>query len=239
MAEPITGQYECVHSSGVGLDYFTSRIDRIILYPTGRFLLSIQPQSRVVHAARSVLKGEQVQADVAETRREGTYTRQDTLLKMNFDDGGYEEARLSLNGDGLQVGPNSFNKVSNSTFLPPTHRVQQNMEDIAKGLKIASTIGGFAMKAAKTLQGTISTPQDTPGTQQTGVTPPPTQTPPSQANAQPSPVQPTPPRQTAIPSQAAAQPPAPGYTGQLYCDQCGARVRPGKRFCGNCGAQLN
>src|ERR1700704_3412592 len=119
--QPITGQYECVHSSGVGLDYFTSRIDRLILHSDGRFSLTVQKRSRVTHAAHSLMGGEQVTAVAPETRLEGNYVRQDRAVSLRFDNGGLEEAQISPNGDGLQIGPNFFTKVSDSTLLPPTH----------------------------------------------------------------------------------------------------------------------
>lgn len=153
--QSITGQYECVHSSGVGLDYFTSRVDRLILHSDGRFVLTVQKRSRATHAVRSLMSGEQVTATAPETRLEGKYIRQDGIVSLHFDNGGLEEAQLPANGDGLQIGPNFFTKVSDSTLLPPTHRLKQDMEDIAKGLKIARTIGGMAAKAVKTIQGTL------------------------------------------------------------------------------------
>ncbi len=73
--QPITGQYECMHSSGVGLDYFTSRIDRLILHSDGRFILTVQKRSRATHAARSLVSGEQVTAAAPETRLEGNYVQ--------------------------------------------------------------------------------------------------------------------------------------------------------------------
>ncbi len=249
--KPITGQYECVHSSGVGLDYFTSRIDRVSLQPNGRFILTIQNQSRAVNAAQSLMKGQQASIAAPETRREGSYTyqMQEATLNLQFDDGGFEQGRVDPNGGGLYIGPNFFNKVSDSTFLPPTHRLQKDMDDITKGLKIAGTIGGMAMKAAKTIQGTIhvvqgSQPQQgaNPGASPYPASPQPgPAVPPSPAqnqqggyNAQPQP---------ASTQQRPAQPvqptPAAQSTAEVrFCDQCGARIRPGKRFCNNCGARL-
>src|SRR5260370_38782930 len=122
--QPITGQYECVHSSGVGLDYFTSRIDRLILHSDGRFILTVQKRSRVTHAAHSLMGGEQVTAAAPETRLEGNYVRLDRTVSLQFDNGGLEQAQISSNGDGLQIGPNLFSKVSDSTMLPPTHRLK-------------------------------------------------------------------------------------------------------------------
>src|SRR5579859_5351042 len=256
MMKPITGQYECVHSSGVGLDYFTSRIDRLILQANGRFTLIIQDRSRLSNAAQSLASGQQVSTAAPETRREGNYTQQDNNLMLHFDGGGMEPGQLSWNGEGLQLGPNFFTKVSDSTLLPPTHRLKKDMDDIAKGLKIASTIGGMAVKAVKTIQGTIQAVQPAQeqvpaaGPQQ-GNMPPPQPMPaqpaqnqapapqPFQQQAAPRPVAPSaqPVRNQTPP--AAPQPnPAPGQAEGLFCDQCGARSRPGKRFCSNCGAQL-
>lgn len=242
MTKPITGQYEFLHRSGVGLDYFTSRIDRLTLLPNGRFTLIIQDRSRVVNAAQSLISGQQVAANAPETRREGTYSVQGNALSFRFDDGAQEEGQAAWNGEGMQFGPNFFNKVSDSTLLPPTHRLKKDMDDIAKGLKIAGAIGSMAAKAVKTVQETIQT------TQGSGASTPPMQHAPTPVNPQPMPQQPAPPRP------APAQPIAPVYnpppvqqtatpTPQraqeaVFCDQCGARVRPGKRFCNSCGAQL-
>ncbi len=110
--QPITGQYECVHSSGMGLDYFTSRIDRLILHSDGRFILTVQQRSRVTHAAHLLMSGGQVSAIAPETRLEGFYVCQDHVISLRFDNGGLEEAQISPNGDGLQIGPNFFTKVS-------------------------------------------------------------------------------------------------------------------------------
>src|SRR5712691_8402657 len=159
MMKPITGQYECVHRSGVGLDYFTSRIDRLTLQTDGRFVLIAQDQSRIANAAQTFISGQQVTQAAPETRREGSYSYQGNVVSLRFDDGTQEQGQLSWNGDGLQIGTNFFTKVSDSTLLPPTHRLQQNMEDIAKGLKIAGAIGGMAMKAVKTVHETIQTAQ--------------------------------------------------------------------------------
>src|SRR5579859_5372679 len=256
MTKPITGQYEFLHRSGVGLDYFTSRIDRLTLLPNGRFTLIIQESSRVSNAAKSLINGQQVTANAPEVRREGTYSAQGNALSFLFDDGSQEQGQAAWNGEGMQFGPNFFNKVSDSTLLPSTHRLKKDMDDIAKGLKIASTIGGMAVKAVKTIQGTIQAVQPTQeqvpaaGPQQ-GNMPPPQPMPaqpaqnqapapqPFQQQAAPRPVAPSaqPVRNQTPP--AAPQPnPAPGQAEGLFCDQCGARSRPGKRFCSNCGAQL-
>ena len=244
MMKPITGQYECLHRSGVGLDYFTSRIDRLTLQTNGRFVLIEQDRSRVANAAQSFISGQQVNSAAPEKRREGNYTYQGNLISFHFDDGTQEQAQLSWNGEGVQWGTNFFNKVSDSTLLPPTHRLQKDMEDIAKGLKLAGTIGGMAIKAAKTIQETIQSAQGpTPGQAQTQ--PPPSMSsapaqgmeqsvPPSPMVAQPS----TPPPPQAVPNVQAPTPPPQGDPEALFCDQCGARRRPGKRFCNNCGARL-
>src|SRR5579859_4472418 len=123
MMKPITGQYECVHSSGVGLDYFTSRIDRLILQANGRFTLIIQDRSRLSNAAQSLISGQQVSTAAPETRREGNYIIQGMAVSFRFDDGQQEQGQISPNGDGIQIGSNLFNKVSDSTMLPPTHRM--------------------------------------------------------------------------------------------------------------------
>jgi hypothetical protein len=238
MMKPITGQYECVHRSGIGLDYFTSRIDHLTIQADGRFVLVVQDRSRVSNAAQSLLSGQQVTNAAPETRREGSYTLQGNVVSLRFDDGAQEQGQLAWNGEGLQMGADFFNKVSDSTLLPPTHRMQQNMEDIAKGLKIAGTIGGMAIKAAKTIQGTIQSAQ---GPAQGQV---PTQgAPPVQGTAQPAapppmPVQPAAPAAPVQPTVNTAST-SPGDPEALFCDQCGARRRPGKRFCNSCGARLD
>ncbi|HKF38157.1 MAG TPA: zinc ribbon domain-containing protein [Ktedonobacteraceae bacterium] len=227
----ITGQYECSHSSGIGLDYFTSRLDRLTLLAKGRFTLLVQERSRISHAAKSLLSGQQVDTNAPETRREGGYTYQGDSISFFFDDGSREQGQLSANG--IQIGKDFFEKVSDSTFLPPVQRTQSYMEDIAKGLKIAGAIGGAALKAAKTVQDTLQTAQ---GAQ------------PGQASRTPS--QGTYQQNQGAPqsSQAAVQtpatvPPAQGAASEqdsatLFCDQCGSPVRPGKRFCNHCGARL-
>jgi hypothetical protein len=157
--KPITGQYECIHHSGIGLDYFTSRIDRLVLYPDGRFTLTVQQMSRATHAAKAWINQQAVTHTPPETRQEGHYTQQEQSILLNFDNGGFEETHLSPNEDGIQIGPNYFPKVSDSPVLPSTQRLKQDMDDIAKGLKIASALGNVAMKAAKTFQGVVSTEQ--------------------------------------------------------------------------------
>ncbi len=236
--KPITGQYECLHRSGVGLDYFTSRIDRLTLQADGRFVLIVQDRSRMANAAQSLLSGQQVTSAAPETRQEGSYTLQGNVVSLRFDDGSQEQGQLAWNGEGLQMGENFFNKVSDSTLLPPTHRLQQNMEDIAKGLKIAGAIGGMAIKAAKTIHDTIQTAQG-PAQGQAPTAPPaqgsPQPAPPSPMPAQP--VSPAPPPVQSIPNTVSSTP--TGDPEALFCDQCGARRRPGKRFCNSCGARLD
>src|SRR6266853_6271786 len=159
----MTGQYECLHRSGIGLDYFTSRIDRLTLQANRQFIFAVQDRSRVSHAAKSLLSGQQVDVNAPETHRKGNYTCLGNNISFNFDDGTQEKGQLTP--DGIQIGNDFFEKVSDSTLLPPTHRLKSNMEDIAKGLKIAGAVGGAAIKAVKTIQDTIQTaqgPQSTP-----------------------------------------------------------------------------
>jgi hypothetical protein len=244
MMKPITGQYECVHNSGVGLDYFTSRVDRLIMQANGRFSLIVQNKSRAANAAHSLISGQQVTNAAPETRREGYYSQQNLTITLTYDDGVQEQGQLLDDGERLQIGPNVFSKVSDSTFMPSTNRLQKDMDDIAKGLKIASTIGGFALKAAKGLQGTLQNNPDPEATQQPPMNPqtpppypgqtqpqqPPMSPPPQPYQGQPQPQQP--------PMTPPAPPQAPPVPQAIFCDQCGARARPGKRFCGNCGAKL-
>ncbi len=251
MMKPITGQYECVHSSGVGMDYFMSRVDRLIMQANGRFSLVIQNKSRVANAAQSLASGQQITNAAPETRREGYYTLQNLIVTLTFDDGAQDQGQLSENGEGIQLGTTFFTKVSDSTLLPPTNRLQKDMDDIAKGLKIASTIGGFALKAAKGIQSTIQ------ATQSPGIGPDAAQQPSGTGQQHPSyqggpqqpyqppqqpyqaPAQPQQPYQASTPPQAS--PASPGTEAQpaaIFCDQCGARCRPGRRFCGNCGNKL-
>jgi hypothetical protein len=157
--KPITGQYECMHHSGIGLDYFTSRIDRLVLYPDGRFTLTVQQMSRAANAAKSWLNQQTVHTIPPETRQEGRYTQQQKSIMLLFDNGGFEEAHLSANEDGIQIGPNYFPKVSDSPVFPSAQRVKQDMDDIAKGIKIAGTLGNMAKKAAQTFQRATSAQQ--------------------------------------------------------------------------------
>ena len=224
--KPITGQYECAQRSGVGLDYFTSRLHRLTLQANGRFVLIDQDRSRLAHAAKSLLSGEQVTTNAPETRREGNYYQQGTSVSFRFDDGTQDSGQLAGNGEGIQIGANLFEKVSDSTLLPPTHRLKQDMEDIAKGLKIAGAIGGAAIKAVKTIQDTLQTDSGSQGPQ-AGQS---TAVPPTQSSTASSPA-PT--------ASAQAAQPSPQYSqGMIYCDQCGTPSRPGKRFCNRCGAPL-
>ncbi len=234
----IVGQYECLHRSGIGLDYFTSRIDRLTLQSNGQFNFVVQERSRVSHAAKSLFSGQQIDVNAPEIQRKGRYSTLGDTISFNFDDGTQENGQLTPNG--IQLGNNFFEKVSDSTLLPPTHRVKSNMEDIAKGLKIAGAIGGAAVKAAKTIQDTIQTVQ---GTQSTSVTS-------SQSSNQQGQSNRVPPNQPAQDSYVGAQqaptPPVqstestpPEQTAEtLFCDQCGAPARPGKHFCNQCGARL-
>src|SRR2546421_1099544 len=222
MTKPITGQYEYLHRSGVGLDYFTSRIDRLIIQTNGRFILIIQERSRMANAAQSLISGQQIATNAPEIRREGTYTAQGNAISFRFDDGSIEDGQLAWNGEGMQFGPNYFTKVSDSTLLPSTHRMKKDMDDIAKGLKIAGTIGGMAIKAAKTIQDTIQTSQEAgPAQNRSASSPSAGQTsqpvpasPPAQATpSSPNTVAPRPQAQTKV---------APQQTEQeaIFCDQC-------------------
>lgn len=226
----LTGQYECVHRSGVGLDYFTSRIDRLTLQSNRRFSFIVQQQSRISHAAKSLLSGQQVDTNAPEIRREGGYTSQGNVITFMFDDGTQEQGQVGENG--IQIGNDFFEKVSDSTRLPPTHRMQSNMEDIAKGLKIAGAIGGATIKAVKTLQNTVQTAQ---GSQTAPSAPGSSQ----DANRQAPGYQGY---QTPQPAATPAQPAPASMPNRddetLFCDQCGSPVRPGKRFCSHCGARL-
>ena len=236
----ISGQYECLHRSGIGLDYFTSRIDRLTLQANGQFIFVTQERSRVSHAAKSLLSGQQVDVNAPETQRKGRYTNLGDNISFSFDDGTQENGQLT--SEGIQIGNNFFEKVSDSTLLPPTNRLKSNMEDIAKGLKIAGAIGGAAVKAAKTIQDTIQTAQ---GSQSTSAPKSSSQS--SNQQVQRNPVAPNSP--ASVPYQAAPQPPKPQVqptdsvlteqnADTLFCDQCGAPVRPGKHFCNQCGAKL-
>ena len=233
MTKPITGQYEFQHSSGVGLDYFTSRLDRLTLHPDGRFVLIIQERSRLSNAAQSVIKGQAINMSAPEVRFEGNYSVQGNKLSFQFDDGTLEQGQLSWNGEGMQFGPNFFNKVADSTMLPSAQRLKKDMDDIAKGLKIAGAIGGMAAKAAKTIHDTVQATQSNESgaaaTSNAPVAPARPASQPAQGNAQ------RPPQPSGQPVDA-GQP--AGTSSAVFCDQCGERVRPGKRFCNHCGAPL-
>ncbi len=246
MMKSVVGQYECVHRSGIGLDYFTSRVDRLTLQASGRFTLIVQDRSRISHAAQSLASGQQVSSAAQEVRREGTYLVQALAVTLRFDDGTQQQCQLvptsDSSGNTLHVGQDVFTKVSDSTLLPSTDRLKKDMEDIAKGLKIAGAIGGVAIKAVKTIHDTIQSTQNpqTQGTQnaqgQPAVSQPAQQQPPQQTQQpvyQP-PVQPVQRVQQPVVPQQSPQ----GYAQSVYCDQCGTKARPGKRFCSTCGASL-
>ena len=247
----VAGQYECVHKSGIGLDYFTSRVDRLTLQPNGRFVLIVQERNRIAHAAQSLASGQQVSAAAPEVRREGSYLVQGTSVSLRFDDGTQQQGQLATTSDGssntLQLGQDVFTKTSDSTLLPSADRLKKDMEDIAKGLKIAGAIGGVAIKAVKTIHDTIQSTQasatnstSSPAQNANTYVPPvqqyPTQqTPPVQPYAAQEPASSMPAYQ---PPSVAPQQPAQGAVPSVYCDQCGTKARPGKRFCSNCGASL-
>lgn len=226
----LTGQYECLHRSGIGLDYFTSHIDRLTLQASGRFSYIVQEKSRIGHAAKTLLSGQQVDMNAPEVRREGRYSSQGNVVTFYFDDGAQEQGQLTANG--FQIGNDFFEKVSDSTLLPPTHRLKSNMEDIAKGLKIAGAIGGTAIKAVKTIQDTI---QNTQGSHTTPASNPPSQG--TNAYSQAPSYQPP---QTPPPAQSThTATPGQGQGAEtLFCDQCGQPVRPGKLYCNHCGERL-
>lgn len=230
----LTGQYECLHRSGIGLDYFTSHIDRLTLQANGRFSHILQEKSRIGHAAKTLLSGQQVDMNAPEVRREGRYTSQGNVVSFFFDDGTQEQGQITPDG-GIQLGNNFFEKVSDSTLLPPTHRLKSNMEDIAKGLKIAGAIGGSAIKAVKTIQDTIQNAQGQ-APHATPASNPPQQT--TNAYSQVPTYQPPQPPRPAQPAHSSASPGQGQNAETLFCDQCGQPVRPGKLFCNHCGAKL-
>ena len=258
MTKPVTGQYESVHRSGIGLDYFTSRVDRLTLLSSGRFTLIVQDRSRISHAAQSFAAGQQVSTAAPEVRREGSFVVQGPIVTLRFDDGTQQQGQLGVDAESkstLQLGQDIFTKVSDSTLLPSADRLKKDMDDIAKGLKIAGAIGGVAFKAVKTIHDTIqstqtsqnaSTNQTAKPTQNTVTPPPPVQQYPSQQAAPPpvqqyAPQQPTssiPPYQATTPSAVPQQPLLQDNIPTVYCDQCGTKARPGKRFCSKCGASL-
>ncbi len=252
----VAGQYECVHKSGIGLDYFTSRVDRLTLQPNGRFVFIVQDKSRISHAAQSLASGQQVSSVAPEVRREGTYLAQGTSVSFRFDDGTQQQGQFATTSDGssnsLQLGQDVFTKTSDSTLLPSADRLKKDMEDIAKGLKIAGAIGGVAMKAVKTIHDTLqstqaqTTNQTASSTQNANTHVPPVQQyqPQQAASAQTPPVQAYSAQQFASsipayqPPSVAPQQPVQSTVPSVYCDQCGTKARPGKRFCSNCGASL-
>ncbi|MGH2479812.1 MAG: zinc ribbon domain-containing protein [Ktedonobacteraceae bacterium] len=218
----LTGQYECMQRSGLGLDYFTAKLHRLTLYANGRFALIAQEKSRIMHAAKSLAAGEQASMEAPEARREGRYSEQGDVVLLHFDDG--EEERGQVQADGVQIGRDYYEKVAETTFMPPPQRMKSNMEDIAKGLKIAGAIGGTMLKAARTIQDNLQTQspaQNQPGT--SGGSPGAPSS--SQGWQAPS------------PAPAASYTPSQGNE-TLFCDQCGAPVRPGKQFCNKCGVRL-
>lgn len=218
----LTGQYECANKSGLGLDYFTAKLHRLTIYSSGRFTLVLQEKSRILHAAKSLVAGEQPSMEAPETRREGRYSELGDLVRFHFDDGSEEQGQIQ--DDGIQIGKDYYEKVSESTFMPPPQRMKSNMEDIAKGLKIAGAIGGTVLKAARTIQDTLQTQTSQPTSDAASNT---------QYSAAPPAAQS---RQSPVPSSASVAPPTGDET--LFCDQCGAPVRPGKHFCNKCGARL-
>ncbi len=234
--QSLTGQYECVHRSALGLDYFTARLDRLTLYASGRFTLITQEKSRVMHAMKNLAAGEQASGmEAPETRAEGSYSSQGDLLFLSFDSG--EQERATIQDTGLQFGKDFYEKVADTTFMPPQQRMKSNMEDIAKGLKIAGAIGGTVLKAAKTIQDTLQTSQ--PAQNQAASTQNSAPAQPAQSWSAP-PAAPVTPQTTPgyAPQQANAGYAQAGSDETFYCDQCGSPVRAGKKFCNKCGARL-
>lgn len=224
----LTGQYECMQRSGLGLDFFTAKLHRLTIYANGRFALITQEKSRIMHAAKALASGEQATMEAPETRREGNYGSQGDMVLFHFDDGGEERGQVL--DDGVQIGRDYYEKVAESTFMPPPQRMKSNMEDIAKGLKIAGAIGGTVLKAARGIQDTLQTQSPAqnqpgaPGGMQNAAPPS------SQASSQGW--------QSSSPSSTASSYAPPQGDETLFCDQCGAPVRPGKHFCNRCGASL-
>ncbi|HEY1351925.1 MAG TPA: zinc ribbon domain-containing protein [Ktedonobacteraceae bacterium] len=153
----LIGQYECAHRSGLGLDYFTARIDHLTLYASGRFSLLTQEKSRLAHAANNLASGQQASMHAPETHAEGRYSTQGSLLILTFDSGKQEQAQIQE--AGLQLGQRFFEKVADTTLMPAPGRMKSNMEDIARGLKIAGALGSTVFKAAKTIQDTLQPAQ--------------------------------------------------------------------------------
>src|SRR5437667_7337316 len=94
----IVGQYECLHRSGIGLDYFTSRIDRLTLQANGLFIFVVQERSRVSHAAKSLFSGQQLDVNAPEMQRKGRYTKLGDTISFNFDDGTQENGQVTSEG---------------------------------------------------------------------------------------------------------------------------------------------
>jgi hypothetical protein len=250
MLKPVTGHYECQHRAlpVPGLDALTGRVDRLTLLPNGRFVLLTQEHSRLAQAAQSFLtgtgagSGPAVSQPPAEARREGQYVCQERRLLLHFDDGSYLEGQFAWNGEGIQLGQDFFQKVSDNTFFPPPQRLKQEMEELAKGLKVAATLGNLAVKAARALQ---SPQTNSAGQRPLSSSPSPTAMGPSaapsaspvQPPATPTPAPPTSPDTFSL-STTDYQNQAAAGSETFFCDQCGARVRPGKRYCGQCGALL-
>jgi zinc-ribbon domain len=231
----ITGQYEYVHHSGMGLEYFTARLDRLTIYANGRFTLLEQEKSRALHAAKSLVSGQQANMDVPDIRNEGSYSIQNNTVILAFDSGERKEGEILETG--LQFGQYFYEKVSDSTVLPPAQRLKSNMEDIAKGLKIAGTIGGTVIKAAKGLQDTFQPNQSAQNQASTSTSPATTPAQPQQSWQTTPAASPSAP-QSAPTWQAQSVPPTSANEQTQYCDQCGSPVRPGKKFCNKCGARL-
>jgi hypothetical protein len=227
--QSLTGQYECAHRSALGLDYFTARLDRLTLNANGRFSLITQDKSRLVHAAKNLAAGQQAGMEAPETHGEGSYSSQGDQLFLTFDSG--EQERATIQDTGLQFDKDFFEKVSDTTFIPPAQRMKSNMDDIAKGLKIAGAIGGTVLKAAKTIQDTLQPAQ--PAQSQPGSAQPsqPAQAQSSRPTQHPAPAQPAAPAAQQTNS-------GPGAEAFFYCDQCGSPVRLGKKFCNQCGARM-
>ncbi|WP_376795174.1 zinc ribbon domain-containing protein [Thermogemmatispora sp.] len=238
MQKPVTGQYECQHRPlpVPGLDSLTGRVDRLILLPNGRFVLLTQERSRLAQAAQSLLTnaGPAAGHPPVERRREGQYLCQGRQLQLLFDDGSQAEGHFAWNGEGVQLGQDFFQKVSDSTFLPSAQRLKQEMEELARGLKVATTLGSLAVKAARALQ---SAQTNTRSEGPAPSAPPPRPVGSASVPSSAAPIHPAVPP-SAPPPSVSEQSQAAAGDETFFCDQCGARVRPGKRYCGQCGALL-
>jgi hypothetical protein len=197
----LIGQYECAHRSGLGLDYFTARIDHLTLYAGGRFSLVTQEKSRLAHAAGNLASGQQASMNAPERQAEGRYSTQGSRLVLDFDSGEQEQAQIQE--AGLQMGQRFFEKVADSTLMPAPRRMKSNMEDIARGLKIAGTLGSTVFKAAKTIQDALQPAQGTP-------TPAPSATPPTPSSDD----------ETLYCDQCGQR----VRPGKKFCNHCGARL---------------